>query len=231
MQGSFSVFTVATQYNSAYLRISFIFNRVKIHENTEKSSITGKNGGGASLAALVCFTGIESASALDFNFSFDNTILNVPGTVEGTIQGLNDNSTGAASAVLITSFPAGLGGSFDISNDAMLWDNILVNEFTVTNGSITAASFDARNNSGGDTLCLNASGASLCTNNFNLLTLNGGSSITGNNDSFSGVTFSSATPVPFETEPTLGILLAAAFFGSRHLHHKHKAKKLLLNNK
>ena len=42
----------------------------------------------------------------------------VPGTVTGTIGGLNDNATGAATSLDITSFPAGLG-TLDAGNDVM----------------------------------------------------------------------------------------------------------------
>ena len=184
--------------------------------------------GGGTLAALVCFAGIDSAKALDFNFSFDNTVGSVAGTVEGTIQGLNDNSTGAASAVLITSFPAGLGGSFDIGNNAVLWDTVLANSFTVTNGAITAASFDAFTTGNNDVLCLTPSSAN-CATTTNGLTLDNFATTTFNSDGFGGATYSAATPVPFETEPTLGILLAAGLFGSRHLYRRHRARKVLLD--
>ena len=104
--------------------------------------------------------------------------------------------------------------------------------FTVTNGSITTATFDAATASGNNVFCLNSpSGIGSCGSNFDAFSLDSFSTFVSNTNGFSAITFSSATPVPFETEPTLGILLAAAFFGSRHLHRKHKAKKLLFNNK
>ncbi len=183
--------------------------------------------GGGTLAALVCFTGIDSAKALDFNFSFDDTFGNTSGTVEGTIQGLNDNSTGAASAVLITSFP--VGGSFDIGNNAVLWDTVAANLFTVTNGAITAASFEASATGSDDIFCLSPSTGNFCPNSFNALTLDNSSTFVRNDDGFGGATYSAATPVPFETEPTLGILLAAGLFGSRHLYRRHRARKVLLD--
>jgi hypothetical protein len=46
------------------------------------------------------------ASADDFSFSFTNDIGNVAGTVTGEILGLTDNSTGAATDVIIESFPS-----------------------------------------------------------------------------------------------------------------------------
>ena len=52
----------------------------------KKAQLLAKMGGG-SLAALVCLTGIESASALDFNFSFDTFASIIPGSVTGTVEG------------------------------------------------------------------------------------------------------------------------------------------------
>ena len=143
--------------------------------------------------------------------------------MEGTIGGLNDNATGAATSLELTLFPAGLGGTLDQGNNVLAWSNQLNNSFTVTNGSITAADFTAANTSDG--LCLSAS---LCFAGLsNGLTFDAASTNTGNNDGFSGVTFSSAaTPVPFEVNPTLGLLLVGGLFGSNRLYRKHKGRKI-----
>lgn len=195
------------------------------HEYTEKRPISRKNRGGC-VAALVCFTGVESASALDFTFSFDNTNGNVGGTVEGIIGGLNDNSTGAATSLRFTSFPAGLGTLF-FGTDRF----ISTNQFTVTNGSITAADFAAGSSNFG--LCINNSAN--CFGGFgsapvgitNALTFNGANDVVSNSDGFGGVTFAA---VPFEFSPTLGLLLVAGLFGGNHLYRKHKAEKLVFGS-
>ena len=84
-----------------------------------------------------------AAKALDFTFSFSNVTGNTPGTVTGTIQGLNDNATSAATGVIIQTYPSGLSGSPNQGGfDATKWA-VINNSFSVTNGNITAASFDA----------------------------------------------------------------------------------------
>jgi hypothetical protein len=84
------------------------------------------------------------AQLLDFDFSFQNAFGTVAGTVSGEILGLANNSTGAASEVLITSFPAGLGGNATPIN-ATLWLNQSENSFTVVNGEVVAGGFFANN--------------------------------------------------------------------------------------
>ena len=60
---------------------------------------------------------------VNFDFSFQNTIGTVSGTVTGEILGLTDNSTGPATEVLITGFPAGMNNiAGPTPINAMLWD-------------------------------------------------------------------------------------------------------------
>lgn len=179
-------------------------------------------------------TGVEAACALDFSFSFENTNGNVPGTVEGIIGGLNDNSTGAATSLELTSFPAGLGSPSD-GTDVLAWGSITVNQFSVTNGLITAANFVAYGSNSG--LCINNSAE--CFGRFNsspsgitnALTFSQDTNVVSNSNGFSGVTFNaSSTAVPFEFSPTLGLLLAGGLWGGSHLYRQHKAGKVILNS-
>ena len=145
---------------------------------------------------------------------------NVPGTVTGTIGGLNDNATGAATSLELTSFPAGLGSAVDGTNP-FAWDTIFSNSFTVTGGSITAADFSAIGMSSG--LCISSS---CFFGGNNALTFSQDFNTVGNSDGFSGVTFAAATPVPFEVNPTLGLLLVGGLLGGNRLYRKHKARKI-----
>jgi hypothetical protein len=90
-----------------------------------------------------------SAAILDFNFSF--TDIGGQGTVTGEVDGLSDNSTGPASKVILDSFPAVLGPPFLLGSicstpcntAASPWMVIPPNDFTVSNGQVTSASFDS----------------------------------------------------------------------------------------
>jgi hypothetical protein len=90
-------------------------------------------------------TKMANAATLDFDFSF--TDINGNGTVTGQVDGLSDNSSGPASAVILDSFPAALGlGPFcstPCNAAAPPWIVIPPNDFTVSNGQLTSASFDS----------------------------------------------------------------------------------------
>jgi hypothetical protein len=98
------------------------------------------------LAALMfaAMTGQVRAS-LVFDFSINNTIGSVSGTVTGEILGLVDNTPNQQAAhVLIETFPS----QFDIQLlsspvDATAW-TIKTNSFTVLNGQVTAADFNGQ---------------------------------------------------------------------------------------
>ena len=83
----------------------------------------------AAILAVASSSGV-TASTLDFTFSFDEGA----NRLTGTIFGLTDNSTSAASLVSVTSSP---GGAFDIT------PQIFVNEFVVTDGELTDAFFSS----------------------------------------------------------------------------------------
>ena len=73
--------------------------------------------------------------ALSFNFSFSNTTAgDIPGTVTGEIDGLQDNATGPATAVFINSSPAFFG--FTNFSVPLPGPGNGVNSFTVTSGMI-----------------------------------------------------------------------------------------------
>jgi hypothetical protein len=97
------------------------------------------------LAALrVAAMAGQVEASLIFDYSFTNTVGTLPGTVTGQILGLTDNSTGPATHVLIDTFPP----EFEIQLlsapvDAMAW-TIKADTFTVTNGQVTAADFNAQ---------------------------------------------------------------------------------------
>jgi hypothetical protein len=97
--------------------------------------------------ALLAVTAILSSSpsyALTFDFSFTNTVGNVSGTVTGEIVGLADNSTSAATNVIIDSYPAGIGLGLATPFDAVTTaSGVPDNAFTVTSGLITSYLFES----------------------------------------------------------------------------------------
>jgi hypothetical protein len=95
--------------------------------------------------------------ALTFDFSFTSEIIlpdgpfpgTLPGTVTGVIEGLNDNATGPATKITITSLPASnsiLG--YDVPLPIEVPTNsqrIAINTFTVVNGAIDVTASRFRN--------------------------------------------------------------------------------------
>jgi hypothetical protein len=184
--------------------------------------------GGGCVAAALSLTGVQSAQALDFNFSFTNTSGNVSGTVTGTIFGLTNNTSNQqASSIVINSFPAALPGTFETNQTPTTWNGVSLNNFSVSSGAITLAQFRAVNNPNGsatrDVFCLNGNSAP-CGGASSYLTLNGTTNRVKSND----VTFTS-TAVPFEFHPSLGLLMVLGCFGTKKLAQRVKAKKELEN--
>ena len=187
------------------------------------------------LSAFVTIPGVLAAytpaQALDFSFSFSNDPVgggSVNGSVIGRVIGLVDNTTGPASQVVIESFPAGPGGLGGTPNNGLIatnWSGPVANSFTVTSGNITSGSFAALESGGDDQLCINASAACGFAN---VLTFDGFETFMASN---SPATFTplASTPVPFEFNSTLGLLIAGAFWGGKKLKNKVALKKLKSN--
>lgn len=163
--------------------------------------------------ALICALvgGTSSAHAgLNFDFSFTSTEGTVSGTVTGEIFGLTDNSTSAATDVVIDSYPAALSlpstpwDIFNASGYTLVNDD---NSFTVANGVVTGALFEIENgngNNGGFGLD-NVANESYLYSDLNIDVVNG--------QGFSGITFtadSSATNAP---EPASAALFLSGLFG------------------
>src|SRR5262249_21167758 len=102
------------------------------------------------LTALAFASALVLAStpghALTFNFSYTCIISigtpfcgNVSGTVTGVIEGLQDNSTGPATAISITSLPSIYGAP--PSSVPTTSQTVAINTFTVSNGVITSSHF------------------------------------------------------------------------------------------
>jgi len=93
---------------------------------------------------LLAAIGAPCALADSFTLSFTNTLGNVPGTVIVEVEGLANNTTGAASSVLILSYPTALNPEVtDAGTSATLWTFQDANEFTETDGSLVFADFVA----------------------------------------------------------------------------------------
>jgi hypothetical protein len=157
----------------------------------------------AAFCALVAaYAPPARAGLLNFSFSLTNTLGNVPGTVTGEIDGLSDNSTGAASDVIIETAPAALDdleGTLPIDTSASGWQ-YADNSFTVSGGQITDASIVAKSQDGKAYFFFNPNG-------FNFVTLDGNSNTVGNADGFAGVTYAplAAASVPEPASFQIGL--------------------------
>jgi len=94
------------------------------------------------IAGIVFFG--PTARADNFKFSFTNTLGGVPGTVTGEILGLTNNSTSAATQVIIETFPAALNPSFFPPINATLWSIQIENSFTEAAGGVVSGGFEAQ---------------------------------------------------------------------------------------
>ena len=91
------------------------------------------------LAAFAVAAAAEAAPI--FTFTIVDIHGNTPGSVSGTIHGLPSNGTGAATAVLIESFPVGLNSLEPPPIDATLWGHQIQNSFTVVNDEVVDGGF------------------------------------------------------------------------------------------
>lgn len=98
--------------------------------------------GGALATSLVAWEKPAQAIQL-FNFSFNNTVGLVNGTVSGTLNLPDGNGTFAATSITINSAPAELGYTQPV--DVLSFPDVTDNSFTVSNGTITASTFAANN--------------------------------------------------------------------------------------
>jgi len=151
--------------------------------------------GGALATSLVAWEKPAQAIQL-FNFSFNNTVGPVNGTVSGTLDLPDGNGTFAATSIKINSAPAALGYTQPV--DVLSYFPTLIgNSFTVFNGTITASSFAAINSTDGLTL------------NYVPGIIGSFLNTVGTAYEFSGVadinsttlTYTPATPVPFDIRP------------------------------
>ncbi|WP_353931365.1 hypothetical protein WJM97_01830 [Okeanomitos corallinicola TIOX110] len=184
---------------------------------------------GGAVAGMV-LSGASPAQALSYTFSFSNVEGTVPGTVSGTIVLPDGDGTSAATSVLITSAPGGLGydpTGFDFVS------NTVENLFVVSGGNIDAANsaFIGFFN-GGTALSLKNT---LADGSTFLDALNGSNlGATGVRDASSAtLTYGAAsTPVPFDTPAgqamaTVGSLFALGLM--RQAKKRLAVKKLVVN--
>ena len=171
---------------------------------------------GIGMAMMASFFS-PTARADDFTFTFTNTIGNTPGTVTGEIYGLVNNSTGAATDIIITSAPANVANnipSFDINTYASDTGNgegfgVTHNSFTELNGQITAAVYQM--GPGFFDINLVCCGVSFPGGYNELITPNDGYNVV-NLDGLAGITFSPASvPEPSSVILLSTILLSLAF--------------------
>jgi len=156
-----------------------------------------------------------------FNFSFSNVNGPVSGNVSGTITLPDGDGTFEASAVSITSLPAGLGLNAPIDALAL---RIISNSFAVVGGNIDKSNTDfAGLITGSTALSLNSSLAGGST--FLDFLDAGDFGATGVLDSTSStLTFSSPTAVPFEFDASFGLFALGGLYGVRRWIKNKKVK-------
>jgi hypothetical protein len=99
--------------------------------------------------AFACALALASipAHALSFNFSFTNDLPighNVQGTVTGQIDGLVDNTSSAATHVIVDSYPAAVPLGIAAPFDAISSGIVTANLFTVSSGAIQTVAFQSQ---------------------------------------------------------------------------------------
>ncbi len=95
---------------------------------------------GAGLIGLMYPT---ASQALNFTFSFANTVGTTDGTVTGEIDGLVNGTGVAATNVILDSYPTGLG----LPSPPLDIVDVADNTFDVSNNMITSAFFEGTNGS------------------------------------------------------------------------------------
>jgi hypothetical protein len=96
--------------------------------------------------SLIVLLGLPSAKAdVIYDFSVNLSSGSAPGTVTGKIDlpfvSLDGSGSGAASSLVLTSFPMGIGTLS--SNTVTSWAHQLADAFTVTSGAVTSYYFAA----------------------------------------------------------------------------------------
>ena len=174
---------------------------------------------GISVAASLAIAGTaNTAQALDFSFSFDDTVGNNPGTVSGKIFGLADDATGQQpTSVRIDSAPASLGLTTPLTFSGSDYIGSSTG-FEVATGAISNANVLYSN--GNEALRLNFK-------NQNRLTNSTTTEYSLNTGGFSGATYSASTTptaVPFGVSPNMGIVILGGMYGASRLRKKLAAK-------
>jgi len=179
----------------------------------------------AVVLALTVACSTAKADSFTFTFSNDPTTGNFSGTVTGEIIGLVNNSTSAATDIIITSFPTGLNtsGTYTTPIDVFAWTGGSVgeNSFTETGGVITSGGFWITGANGiDDQLYVNATGCGCQVHGLgtgtNFLDIGSNDSQYVWNDNgigSTGVTFSAAGGTTGAPEPATLSLLAAGLVG------------------
>jgi hypothetical protein len=192
-----------------------------------KISITKMGGVIASLISALAFA--SPAQAFTLNWSFDATGGTTLGTVSGTISGLQDNTvntSGLTATVLVTP---------DGQYQGLNFNSLTSGSITVASGVVTSAHLQF---TGSDRAAPEYFGDELyfSTNYpnyyplyyiyrspayqiFNVTSLPTDPTITG------VTTFSSATPVPFDFDPSFGVVALGGIWAGRKVIKKIKTSK------
>ncbi len=171
----------------------------------------------AAAVALCSICATQSVAAtLSFSFSFGNERQSAGSIVTGIVSGLNDNATGAASSVTVTSNTAGFGLGEYVGNPKY-------NSFTVAGGRITSFEFAVfgEKNAAPDVTCCNLglssnSGSDPIYFGAGLDNIPGTVSYnygTDNNGTVLGLSFTPIPPITAVPLPAAGWLLLASLGG------------------
>jgi hypothetical protein len=189
-------------------------------------------------AVAAVFASATPSNGLTFDFSFTNsgTPGTTAGTVTGEIFGLTNNTTSAATAIIINGYPSALG---DIHKPINLFsypliagnpNSIATNSFTVSGGQITAVDFYA------DGQCLPSAPCGYAPLFLYLVSATSSSSyVFGASDPLTGIsngavvsdsiTFASASPSVAATPLPAALPLYATGLGALALLRWHRKRK------
>ena len=184
-----------------------------------KISITKMGGVIASLVSALTLASPAQAIGLTFNWSFiatDNVGTGAGlGTVSGTISGVQDNATTTSGLIAtVLSTPDG-------QNQGRIFSSNSGDGITVAGGVVTSAGllFNGSNISSNDSLILGSGDVY-----FPAYSANNSAYILDTTPSAT-TTFSSATPVPFDFEPSFGVFALGGIWAGRKVIKKIKTAK------
>lgn len=177
------------------------------------------------IAATTALAALASTAHAQVTYDFTANLIGTAGASNGLWTGnvtfnwltFGGSGTGAASSVITTAVPAGVGNAAQGMN-SMLWAAIGNNSFTVTSGVVTSFQFTATSSPDNYHVCMNSTNTTLsapsgfiCPGSYNRIGVIG--SARGENfDGLQGIRFT-ARPTTVVPEPSTYALIGTGLAG------------------